>query len=93
MVLTVLSHVIPPENILPIIVCSGPSGQQLEFTYQKRDKPQLLDECGRVLVNLCNVVPGGIVCFFPSYDYEKQVYTRWEKTGLLAQLEAKKKVT
>ncbi|XP_038636561.1 ATP-dependent DNA helicase DDX11 [Scyliorhinus canicula] len=85
-------HVIPPENILPIIVCSGPSGQQLEFTYQKRDKPQLLDECGRVLVNLCKVVPGGIVCFFPSYDYEKQVYTHWEKTGLLAQLEAKKKI-
>ncbi|XP_078076411.1 ATP-dependent DNA helicase DDX11 isoform X2 [Mustelus asterias] len=85
-------HVIPPENILPIIVCSGPSGQQLEFTYQKRDKPQLLDECGRVLVNLCKVVPGGVVCFFPSYEYEKQAYTHWEKTGLLAQLEAKKKI-
>ncbi|XP_067856041.1 ATP-dependent DNA helicase DDX11 [Heptranchias perlo] len=85
-------HVIPPENILPIILCSGPSGHQLEFTYQKRDKPQLLDECGRVLANLCKVVPGGIVCFFPSYEYEKHVYTHWEKTGVLAQLEAKKKI-
>uniref|UniRef100_UPI00398E4C92 ATP-dependent DNA helicase DDX11 n=1 Tax=Pristiophorus japonicus TaxID=55135 RepID=UPI00398E4C92 len=85
-------HVIPPENILPIILCSGPSGHQLEFTYQKRDKPQLLDECGRVLVNLCKVVPGGIVCFFPSYEYEKHAYTHWEKTGLVAQLEAKKKI-
>ncbi|XP_059833719.1 ATP-dependent DNA helicase DDX11 [Hypanus sabinus] len=85
-------HVIPPENILPIILCSGPSGQQLEFTFQKRDKPQLLDECGRVLVNLCKVVPGGIVCFFPSYEYENLVYKHWEKTGLLVQLEAKKKI-
>ncbi|XP_048404347.1 ATP-dependent DNA helicase DDX11 isoform X1 [Stegostoma tigrinum] len=85
-------HVIPPENILPIILCSGPSGQQLEFTFQKRDKAQLLDECGRVLVNLCKVVPGGIVCFFPSYEYEKQAYTHWETTGLLTQLEAKKKI-
>ncbi|XP_067907179.1 ATP-dependent DNA helicase DDX11 isoform X2 [Heterodontus francisci] len=85
-------HVIPPENILPIILCSGPSRQQLEFTYQKRDKPQLLDECGRVLVNLCKVVPGGIVCFFPSYEYEKHVYDHWKMTGLLAQLEAKKKI-
>ncbi|XP_069759358.1 ATP-dependent DNA helicase DDX11-like isoform X3 [Narcine bancroftii] len=81
-------HVIPPENILPIILCRGPSGQQLEFTFQKREKPQLLDECGRVLVNLCKVV----VCFFPSYDYENVVYRHWEKTGLLTQLEAKKKI-
>lgn len=35
-------HVIPPENILPIILCSGPSNQQLEFTYQMRDSPQMV---------------------------------------------------
>ncbi|XP_028941491.1 ATP-dependent DNA helicase DDX11-like, partial [Antrostomus carolinensis] len=85
-------HVIPPENILPIILCSGPSSQQLEFTYQTRDLPQMMDETGRILSNLCNVVPGGVVCFFPSYEYEKQVYAHWEKTGLLARLATKKKI-
>ncbi|NWZ64301.1 DDX11 helicase, partial [Acrocephalus arundinaceus] len=85
-------HVIPPENILPIILCSGPSNQQLEFTYQTRDLPQMMDETGRILCNLCNVVPGGVVCFFPSYEYEKQVYGHWEKTGLLSRLAAKKKI-
>ncbi|NXG40911.1 DDX11 helicase, partial [Psilopogon haemacephalus] len=85
-------HVIPPENILPIVLCSGPSNQQLEFTYQTRDRPQMMDEIGRILCNLCNVVPGGVVCFFPSYDYEKQVFAHWEKQGLLARLAAKKKV-
>lgn len=30
-------HVIQPENILPIIVCSGSSGKQLDFSYQARD--------------------------------------------------------
>uniref|UniRef100_A0A8D2LDX3 ATP-dependent DNA helicase DDX11 n=1 Tax=Varanus komodoensis TaxID=61221 RepID=A0A8D2LDX3_VARKO len=85
-------HVIPPENILPIILCSGPSSQQLEFTYEKRGLPQMMDETGRILCNLCNIVPGGVVCFFPSYEYEKQVYMHWEKTGLLTQLAAKKKV-
>uniref|UniRef100_A0A8B9SIG4 ATP-dependent DNA helicase DDX11 n=1 Tax=Anas platyrhynchos TaxID=8839 RepID=A0A8B9SIG4_ANAPL len=84
--------VIPPENILPIILCSGPSNQQLEFTYQTRDLPQMMDETGRILCNLCNVVPGGVVCFFPSYDYEKQVHAHWEKTGLLTRLAAKKKI-
>ncbi|NXX34826.1 DDX11 helicase, partial [Nicator chloris] len=85
-------HVIPPENILPIILCSGPSNQQLEFTYQTRDLPQMMDEAGRILCNLCNVIPGGVVCFFPSYEYEKQVYGHWEKTGLLSRLAAKKKI-
>ncbi|XP_053832920.1 ATP-dependent DNA helicase DDX11 isoform X2 [Vidua macroura] len=85
-------HVIPPENILPIILCSGPSNQQLEFTYETRDLPQMMDETGRILHNLCNVIPGGVVCFFPSYEYEKRVYGHWEKTGLLSRLAAKKKI-
>ncbi|XP_025020448.1 ATP-dependent DNA helicase DDX11 isoform X1 [Python bivittatus] len=85
-------HVIPPDNILPIILCSGPSNQLLEFTYEKRGLPQLMEETGRILSNLCNVVPGGVVCFFPSYDYEKQVYMHWEKTGLLTRLTTKKKI-
>ncbi|NWU94568.1 DDX11 helicase, partial [Upupa epops] len=85
-------HVIPPENILPIILCSGPSNQQLEFTYQTRDQPHMMDETGRILCNLCNIVPGGVVCFFPSYEYEKQVYAHWEKMGLLTRLSAKKKI-
>ncbi|KAG9272975.1 ATP-dependent DNA helicase DDX11 [Astyanax mexicanus] len=85
-------HVIPPENILPIVLCAGPSGQGLEFTFQTRDTPQMMEETGRVLSNLCNVVPGGVVCFFPSYEYEKRILGHWEKTGILQRLAAKKKV-
>ncbi|KAM4747335.1 ATP-dependent DNA helicase DDX11 [Rhinophrynus dorsalis] len=85
-------HVIPPENILPIVLCSGPTNQQLEFTYQKRNLPEMMDETGRILTNLCNVVPGGLVCFFPSYEYQKQVQEHWERTGLLKRLAVKKKI-
>ncbi|XP_072622350.1 ATP-dependent DNA helicase DDX11 isoform X3 [Vulpes vulpes] len=85
-------HVIPPDNILPLIICSGPSSQQLEFTYQKRELPQMMDETGRILCNLCTVVPGGVVCFFPSYEYQRQVYAHWDKSGLLARLAVRKKI-
>ncbi|XP_022432993.1 ATP-dependent DNA helicase DDX11 isoform X2 [Delphinapterus leucas] len=84
-------HVIPADNILPLVICSGPSNQQLEFTYQKRELPQMMDETGRILCNLCNVVPGGVVCFFPSYAYQRQVHTHWDKSGLLARLAVRKK--
>ncbi|XP_044533725.1 ATP-dependent DNA helicase DDX11 isoform X1 [Gracilinanus agilis] len=85
-------HVIPPDNILPIVLCNGPSNQHLEFIYQKRDLPQLMDEIGRILCNLCNVVPGGVVCFFPSYDYLHKVQAHWAQSGLLTRLAVKKKI-
>ncbi len=35
-------HVIPPENILPIVFCSGPSGKQLDYSYQTRNTVALV---------------------------------------------------
>nr|XP_053777054.1 ATP-dependent DNA helicase DDX11 isoform X3 [Desmodus rotundus] len=85
-------HVIPPDNILPLVICTGPSNQQLEFTYLKRELPHMMDEIGRILCNLCNVVPGGVICFFPSYEYQHQVHAHWDKSGLLARLAVRKKI-
>ncbi|XP_055136699.2 ATP-dependent DNA helicase DDX11 isoform X6 [Symphalangus syndactylus] len=85
-------HVIPPDNILPLVICSGISNQPLEFTFQKRELPQMMDEAGRILCNLCGVVPGGVVCFFPSYEYLRQVHAHWEKGGLLDRLATRKKI-
>ncbi|XP_029009204.1 ATP-dependent DNA helicase DDX11 [Betta splendens] len=85
-------HVIPPENILPLILCSGPSGQELDFTFQNRDSPRMMDETGRVLTNVCNVVPGGVVCFFPSYDYSRKIIAHWGASGALTRLANKKKI-
>uniref|UniRef100_A0A2K6RE55 DEAD/H-box helicase 11 n=1 Tax=Rhinopithecus roxellana TaxID=61622 RepID=A0A2K6RE55_RHIRO len=85
-------HVIPPDNILPLVICSGISDQPLEFTFQKRELPQMMDEAGRILCNLCSVVPGGVVCFFSSYEYLHQVHAHWEKGGLLGRLAARKKI-
>jgi len=38
------------------------------------------------------MVPGGVICFFPSYDYEAFVYAHFEKHGFIEKLEARKKV-
>ncbi|XP_041357412.1 ATP-dependent DNA helicase DDX11-like [Gigantopelta aegis] len=85
-------HVIPSSNLLPMSISCGPSGVELDFTFQSRENPVLLDELGRLIANINNLVPGGVVCFFPSYEYEGKVYAHWEKTGFLNRLSAKKKV-
>nr|CAD7567514.1 unnamed protein product [Timema californicum] len=87
-------HVIPPENILPMAVTVGPSGKQLDFSYQARNTLAMvsLNELGRLLINVCNIVPAGIVCFFPSYEYEKLVFQHFERSGVIAKVALKKKV-
>ncbi|CAG2063930.1 unnamed protein product [Timema podura] len=85
-------HVIPPENILPMAVTVGPSGKQLDFSYQARNTLAMLNELGRLLINVCNIVPAGVVCFFPSYEYEKLVFQHLEKSGAIAKVALKKRI-
>jgi chromosome transmission fidelity protein 1 len=47
---------------------------------------------GQTIVNLCNVIPDGVVCFFPSFTYLEQVHQRWTSTHMLDRIEKKKKV-
>uniref|UniRef100_UPI00359026F4 ATP-dependent DNA helicase DDX11 n=1 Tax=Myxine glutinosa TaxID=7769 RepID=UPI00359026F4 len=85
-------HVIPPEHILPIILSSGPTRMTFDFTFHNRETPELMDEAGRAIVNISTVVPGGLVCFFPSYNYLRQMHARWQSSGLLDRLAARKTV-
>ena len=85
-------HVIPPDNILPLALGEGSSGRQLDFTYHARNLPQVIEELGRVVHNICKIVPGGVICFFPSYDYEKKVYDHWESSGVVKKISMKKMI-
>ena len=35
-------HVIPPDHLLPLCLCKGPSGVPFDFTYQNRDSTSLV---------------------------------------------------
>ncbi|GAB1601699.1 ATP-dependent DNA helicase DDX11-like isoform X1 [Argonauta hians] len=85
-------HVIPDNNLLTIALANGPSGREMDFTFKSRNNVQTLDELGHVIVNMCNVIPGGIVCFFPSYDYENQVHNYWTTSGVLQRIANRKKI-
>lgn len=85
-------HVIPPSNVLTACLAFGPTSSKLDFRYSSRSSHDIIDELGRTILNLCNVVPKGFVVFLPSYKYESQVFQRWRYTGLLSQIEKKKSV-
>ncbi|OQR86924.1 ATP-dependent RNA helicase [Achlya hypogyna] len=83
-------HIIPPTHLTGVALSVGPTNHELDFTFQKRNLPQTMDEVGRILINLVRIVPAGVVCFFPSYAYEQQIVAHWMTNGQLAAMKQKK---
>jgi chromosome transmission fidelity protein 1 len=71
-------HVIPPSNLCAWTLSTGPSTSAFEFTYKNRSNTAMLDDLGRALLNICNVVPDGVVVFFPSYLFLDSVAKQWK---------------
>ncbi|XP_058454504.1 ATP-dependent DNA helicase DDX11 [Malaya genurostris] len=85
-------HVVPQDAVLPLAIAKGPSGKELLFNYSNRQNKELLNELTSTLINICQVVPNGVVCFFSSYDYLEQFFANLLESGRLARLEERKQV-
>lgn len=100
--LTTLScdHVVPGENVcVRTLGESRASGTAFEFSFQRRGDPVLMRELGLAVVNVCAVVPDGVVVFFPSYGYLDEVVGAWQQAApggeaapVWARLQARKAV-
>ncbi len=85
-------HVIPPDALATYSLGVGPSGVVFDFTFENRHNVELLDEVGKTVSNLCNIVPGGLVVFFPSYAYMESTIERWKTTSQFTKLTKKKEI-
>lgn len=75
-------HVIPRDNLIVCPIAKGPTNDDFEFTYSKRNSHTIINALGSAVVNLLAVIPDGVVIFFPSYSYLDQVVLQWKKEGL-----------
>lgn len=73
-------HVIPKENMYAEAIAKGPSGCEFNFTFEQRSNEFMILELGRLLIRVCQVTPDGIVVFFPSYEYLRQVVGVWGRS-------------
>lgn len=71
-------HVIPRENMYATAVAQGPSGREFDFTFEQRSKDSTVLDLGQLLIKVCQTIPDGVVVFFPSYDYLRQVVSVWK---------------
>ncbi|POR31700.1 ATP-dependent RNA helicase chl1 [Tolypocladium paradoxum] len=80
--LTTLScgHVIPPQNLCVwTLAGTRPGAPPFEFSFQRRGDRDMIAELGLAVLNMCAVVPDGVVVFFPSYGYLDEVVGVWQQ--------------
>ncbi|KAJ8733182.1 hypothetical protein PYW08_001480 [Mythimna loreyi] len=85
-------HVVPSDNVLGVCMSKGPTNVSLNFSFEHRMSNELLSEVGRILRNICSIVPGGVVCFLPSYSYEQTVYEHLQKNKVIEAITKKKTI-
>jgi chromosome transmission fidelity protein 1 len=85
-------HVVSASNVLLQCYSSGPTGQRLDFRHQARFSSLVCDELGRLIQDVCCIIPSGVVVFVPSYGYEMFLVKHWQKTGLWLELSKSKRL-
>ncbi|KAK9822081.1 hypothetical protein WJX74_005614 [Apatococcus lobatus] len=83
-------HVVPASRLLLLPLPCGPTGLGLDLRHATRSRPGMMDELGRLLMNICQAVPQGVVAFAPSFAYIAQLHQHWQASGLWDRLSAKK---
>lgn len=61
-------------------------------SYPSAGTPAQLDELGRLVLNVCTMVPEGVVCFLPSYDYERLALDHWARSKALDRIRGRKQI-
>lgn len=68
--------------LLPLIVTKGDNKTPLSSSFRLRANPNVAKNYGDLLLSYCQIVPDGVVCFFPSYVYMEHVLKAWTESGL-----------
>jgi len=62
------AHVVAPAQVLVATLARFPgSGRTLIGTYDSWKRADFLEELGNTVAGLVQAIPGGVLCFFPSY--------------------------
>ncbi|RFU73957.1 chromosome transmission fidelity 1 [Trichoderma arundinaceum] len=73
-------HVIPPDNLCVWTLASSHSeSPPFEFSFKHRGDREMMARLGLAILNVCNIVPDGVVVFFPSYGYLDEVVGVWQQ--------------
>ncbi|CAM8972259.1 unnamed protein product [Rhodiola kirilowii] len=86
-------HVIDVEaQVWASVISTGPGNHSLNASYKTANAYIFQDALGKAIEEICKVVPGGALVFFPSYNLMEKLQSRWCATGQWSQLNTLKSV-
>ncbi|CAI2380171.1 unnamed protein product [Moneuplotes crassus] len=85
-------HVIPDRQFLVNVITKGPDTEGFNFTYKQRENREMQKDLGEALLQICQISPGGVLCFFPSYALMNKLKQSWEQERILDKINSIKKV-
>ncbi|KAL0491908.1 Fanconi anemia group J protein [Acrasis kona] len=70
----------------------GPNNTKLNASYTSASSTSFQDSLGQLILDHCELVRFGVLCFFPSYSMMDKMCERWSQTGLMDKLKSIKEV-
>lgn len=80
------AHVIGADRVFASILSRGPTGVDLNCSWSNSTKIPFQFEVGSIVRDVCNIVPNGVVVFFPSYDRMENFYQQWFMKGYIDEI-------
>ncbi|XP_065192679.1 uncharacterized protein LOC135823764 isoform X2 [Sycon ciliatum] len=86
------NHVVPKDQVWVQTLGAGPNHVKLNAAYKFVETLEFQDELGMVIMQICQTVPFGVLCFLPSYSMMDKLMRRWSMTGLVDHIRRTKHV-
>lgn len=78
--------------IRPLMIARGSDQLAVSTRFEDRGDMGVVRNYGAMLVELCSVIPDGVVAFFTSYSYMESLISEWDAMGILRELTKSKLV-
>jgi DNA excision repair protein ERCC-2 len=78
--------------IRPLVITRGSDQLAVSTKFEDRGDMGVVRNYGAMLVELCSVIPDGVVAFFTSYSYMESLISEWDAMGILRELTKSKLV-
>ncbi|XP_012524836.1 Fanconi anemia group J protein isoform X2 [Monomorium pharaonis] len=76
------NHIVPKDQVYVRCISQARNGEPLRTTYENINKWDTQDNLGNLVLEICNTVPYGVLCFFSSYNTMNTIHNRWMNTDI-----------
>ena len=75
------SHVIQQSQIMGAVIRAGMNGVPLSSKFQNRKNVGYVNGLGQTIAKLAAIIPDGLIVFFQSFAFMKDMVDAWKKPG------------